>query len=175
MTKRFATSSLVLTLATFTCLMGADDGCGGPPVVNNNGFDLWCGAELCYWEVESGEVKRAPTWHENDYGAEFIGPLVAISQYSPVTLFNSCFRFRAVANVEITTRVLVQVDYDDDGTYEVEQQVPTSDWARVEFELAAPRSVDGARFRLSKEGNGEAILAEMQVEKADKCSLPPLE
>ena len=48
---RFSLAAATLLASTFTALMGADGGCGeDPPILDNNGFDLWCGNRLCYWE-----------------------------------------------------------------------------------------------------------------------------
>ena len=163
-------------MATFTSLMGADDGCGEPPILDNNGFDLWCGNQLCNWEVESGTVRKSPTWHRSDFGASFDGPIVAMSQLSTrVDSSVDCLVFVAVANIELSASVFVEVDYNDNGTYDVENPIPTSDWARIEFEIATPREFQNARFRIRKEGNGQAVFAELQVDKSDKCSKPPLE
>ena len=43
--------------------MGATD-CG--QVIDDPGFDLWCGATLCDWSVAVGTVAPMPTWHARD-------------------------------------------------------------------------------------------------------------
>lgn len=172
MTTRFKVSAIGLTLAVFTSLTGADGGCGQPPILDNNGFDLWCGDELCFWDVEAGQIEKAPTWHNTDFGVRFIGPIAAISQVSNIGSETNCLQFRAVANVELGVTVTVEVDYFNDDSYEVSQTIPTSDWARIEFELPTPTSFRLAKFRVRKQGPGEAVLAEVQVNRSDKCNAP---
>ena len=44
-----------------------DGGCG-TQVIKDPGFDLWCGDSLCTWKLVTGEIRKAPTWHDKDAG-----------------------------------------------------------------------------------------------------------
>lgn len=162
--------------ATLLCvalipMMGADGGCGDP-ILENNGFDLWCGDQLCFWEVEDGAAVKIPTWHAADFGIELRGNSAAISQQSRLSGFD-CLRIRAVANIEETAEVTVEVDFFDDGVVDASERIPTSDWAPITVLVTAPELYAGARFRIRKLGSGVAQLAELVVESADKCVDPP--
>ena len=63
----------ILAGASFFLLTGYEGGCGEPPILDNNGFDLWCGDELCHWSTDKGAVERVPTWHSGDVGGTFSG------------------------------------------------------------------------------------------------------
>lgn len=166
-------TSTIALLAALVPLMGADGTCGGPPILDNNGFDLWCGDQLCYWELEEGEVVRIPTWHAGDHGIELRGNVVALSQPSNVTA--SCLRFDAVANIDETATVTVEIDYFDDGVVDDVRQLPSSRWEPISYQFSTPTFYYGARFRIKKLGAGNAQLAELVVEIGDKCVDPPLE
>lgn len=162
----------ILLTSALIPLMGADGGCGDP-ILENNGFDLWCGDTLCFWEVEEGSIEKIPTWHSADSGVEFVGNSVAISQAARTTA--GCLRISAVANVAETAEVDVEIDFFDDGTIDVVERIPTTDWEPISLLVTAPGGSQGARFRIRKLGSGVAQLAELGVEVADKCVNPPVE
>lgn len=163
-----------LLCAALIPMMGADGSCGDP-ILENNGFDLWCGDQLCFWEIEAGQAVKIPTWHEADFGVELVGNSAAISQQSRIGSGIECLRVRAVANIEETAEVTIEVDFFDDGVVDAAERIPTSDWAPVTVLITAPEIYSGARFRIKKLGSGTAQLAELGVERADKCVDPPPE
>lgn len=144
------------------------------PIIENNGFDLWCGDHLCAWEVEAGSVRQVPTWHRSDKGVEFVGDNVAISQLSDVTWTDGvdCIRFDLVADVEMTATVTLELDFYDDGLVDYAQPIPTSDWAPIHYLVSLPRFYQGIRFRLKKEGPGKVVLAQVYAEKSTECIDP---
>jgi hypothetical protein len=153
-------------------LMGADGGCGGP-ILDNNGFDLWCGDQLCFWEIEDGSVEQIPTWHEGDLGVDLVGNSVALSQAARTTA--ECLRVSAVADVEETAEVTVEIDFFDSGTADIIERIPTTSWEPISLLITPPVHSQGARFRIRKLGAGRAQLAELGIEEADKCTAPPVE
>jgi hypothetical protein len=138
-------------------------------VVHDPGFDVWCGDELCSWEVEKGEVRKVATWHDGDPGVELRGDEVVISQLS-TDAPAGCLRFQLVADVEETATAALEMDLDDDGTVEYERAIPTSRWAELVYrvELVVGNTV---RFRLRKSGAGRAVLAQIRAvhEDVDAC------
>lgn len=157
-------------------LMGAST-CG-PDLIENAGFDLWCGDQLCNWEVEEGEVARVPTWHERDTGAELIGPRVAISQLSEATQAEvACIHFSLIANAEPGADLELQMDFLDDGVVEYTAPVPATNWEEVSFHVTPPTWFEGLRFRIVKTGEASAVIAQVraQTEPAEDCTAEPLE
>jgi len=164
MTK--TTTKLVFAAATIVFLGGADDGgCGRPPIINNNGFDLWCGDNLCYWQVDKGRIAPAPTWHDEDRAVDMIGDAVAISQVSDITnLDYRCIEFKLLANIEPTATVNIEMDIYDDGIVDWRQPLPASEWSPYSYLVLLPTNYQGVRFRITKAGSGRALLAQIAAE-----------
>lgn len=165
----------LLFLAVVASQMGATK-CG--QVLRDPGFDLWCGEELCAWKLERGEVKRVPTWHEADAGVELVGSDVAIEQLAPVNSGDgNCIRFDLVANVAANAEVYLNVDVQGDGTLEMHERIPTSNWKPLSYNFTVVPPYDGIRFEITKKGAGTATLANIGAEIAqDQCiGLTPLD
>ena len=147
------------------------------PIIENNGFDLWCGEKLCSWETETGTIARAPTWNPNDIAVDLVGGSVAISQLSHIDQGDvACMRFDLVAKVDETAAVTIELDFFDDGTVDWSKQIPTSDWAPLSYLITMPREYQGVRFRIKKLGSGRALVAQLQAESASgKCIAAPVE
>lgn len=144
--------------------LGATD-CG--QVLEDPGFDLWCGEELCSWELARGEVRRAPTWHSADAGVELVGSDAAIWQRSPVeSADGDCIHFELVANVGDDVEALLSVDVFGDGTIERSERLPASKWKPLSYNLRIKPPYDGIRFELSKRGDGIAVLGRIHAELA---------
>jgi hypothetical protein len=166
-------SSLLLAAAALAST-GATD-CG--QIIDDSGFDLWCGAELCEWQVESGQIRKVATWHEGDDGVELVVADTKISQLTEVTNFDgTCVRFEMVADLDEAVDVRLQMDVWGDGTYEYDERIPSSDWRHLGYLVRMPDTYDGVRFRLYKRGEGHAVLANIGAEIADSadCTTPPL-
>lgn len=162
-------------LVALALTQGGATECG--QIIDDRGFDLWCGEELCNWTLEKGEVRRAPTWHDADSGVEMVGDDVAISQDTPVEDADGhCVRVTMVADVEESAEVRLAVDVNVDGTVESDERIPTSDWRKLTYLLRMPEGYQGVRFRLSKVGSGRAVLANIGAEIAEEsaCTSPAL-
>jgi hypothetical protein len=169
MKKPLLTASLAAVLAT---QLGATD-CG--EIIDDPGFDLWCGDQLCVWKIEAGDARQVPTWHRRDDGVSLIGDPAAISQDTPVNSFDgTCIRFEMLADVEETAEVTLELDIWSDGTVEHVERVPTSHWKKVSFLLAVKAPYDGIRFRLQKRGPGRAVLADIGAQTATGCPGDPI-
>jgi hypothetical protein len=158
--------------ATAFALLGAPS-CGH--VLEDEGFDLWCGDQLCNWELEDGDIAKVATWHEGDPGVELIGPSVAISQLADRWADGGCLRFEALADVDELAAVTLEIDFYDDGTVDYEARIPTSRWEPVSLLITEARWYYGARFRVRKLGNGRAALAQIEITTSDKCVEPPVD
>jgi hypothetical protein len=151
-----------------TSQLGATD-CG--QITRDEGFDLWCGNQLCVWKLVRGDVRRAATWHDADSGVELLGSDTAISQLTSVNSFDGeCIRFDLTANVAETAEVTLGVDVEGDGTIDHVERVPTATWKPVSFRLLVKAPYDGIRFELAKRGEGTAILARIDAELATDCA-----
>ena len=170
--RRQLVSGAVVALALS---QGGATECG--QIIDDQGFDLWCGDHLCNWTLEKGEVRPAATWHADDSGVEMVGDDVAISQITPVEAPDGhCVRVTMVADVEESAEVRLAVDVFADGSVESDERIPTSDWRKLTYLLRMPEGYDGVRFRLSKRGSGRAVLANIGAEIADDelCTGDPL-
>jgi hypothetical protein len=145
--------------------------------VDDYGFQLWCGDVLCAWDLEEGHIERAPTWHEADYGVSFVDDPTAISQLVPSThLYHGCMRFEAITAVQANAEVRLELDFEDDGSVELERTLERADWENTLFYVNPPTRYDQVRIRLVKYGEGWAVVARLRVQdaSAEDCAGPPL-
>jgi hypothetical protein len=159
-------TTFVLALAAFSQLGSTD--CG--QVVRDPGFDLWCGAGLCAWKIERGDIAKVPTWNKGDPGVELVGDDVAIEQLSPVTSSDgACLEFDLIANVDELAQVDLNVDVFGDGSVEHTEHIPTSNWKPLAFLLPIQGVYGGIRFELAKKGSGRAVLANIGAKIVKDC------
>jgi len=157
--------------ARFPLLFAVALGTGGATkcgqIVEDRGFDLWCGESLCTWTLEKGEIAPAATWHPDDLGVDMLGDDTAISQMTPVEASDgTCVRFTLVADVAEEAEVRLQMDVFGDGSFETDERIPTSDWRKLTYLVRMPADYSGVRFRLTKRGTGRAVLANIGAEIA---------
>ena len=95
-------TTLVIIVAAAS-QVGATD-CG--QITRDQGFDLWCGDRLCYWDVERGAVRQVPTWHRGDHGVELQGQDVSIAQVTDNV--PDCLLFGLVADIEVDSHGMVR-------------------------------------------------------------------
>lgn len=161
-------------LVLFACaslVLGAK-GCDGD-IISDPTFHTWCGDSLCEWKVEEGHVSRAPTWHQNDYGVSLDSTPTAISQ--TVNDSPKCILFTTIADVDPSAQVVLQLDFDADGTIDDEQPIAASNFHPTRNEITAPVYYTGIRFVIRKKGAGKAVLAQIRAQKIDTCTAPPVE
>ncbi len=156
-----------LTLAS---LLLRGDGCE-PQVIDNPSFDAWEGENLLAWEIEAGEVRKVSTWHKGDYGVELVGEEVALSQL--VTEHFECLHFDLLADVD-GPQVFVELDFFDDGSIEHQERVAGVDFAPVRFRVAMPPWYESVRFRIHKQGDGRAVLAQVLLVAGEGCDTEPI-
>ncbi|MBA3451691.1 MAG: hypothetical protein H0T42_01185 [Deltaproteobacteria bacterium] len=156
----------LLIVAAFT-QVGATN-CGS--IINDPGFELWCGEELCSWKLVRGEVRQATTWHKEDTGVELIGNDAAIAQLTPVNSYDgSCILFELVAKVDNNVDARLELDIFGDGTIDHSERMPTSNWQPLSYKLRIKGRYDGIRFVLSKRGQGRAVFAQIEAEITSGC------
>jgi hypothetical protein len=152
---------IFLTLTGVTVLSGY--GCNDD-LLADPGFDIWCGDQLCTWEVEHGKVGKAATWDAMDEGAALAGPRAAISQYAPIDEHDAdTICFSLLADSEPGATLYLELDFGDDGTIEYAHSIPSDDWELVALHAAAPRHYDGVRFRVVKEGWHRGVIAQVRA------------
>ena len=164
--------SLFLPIFTLTALF-ALTGYNCNDILDDPGFDLWCGDTLCSWTLERGQLERVPTWHTSDSGVSMVGDDVAFSQLAETSV--SCVRFELIADVADSAEVTLQVDVDDDGEIEHQERIPTSSWQELSYLIRLPPAQRGILFRLHKRGAGRAVLAEVAAlsENPAECAALP--
>lgn len=153
--------------------LGATD-CG--EITRDPGFDLWCGDRLCFWKTDKGDVAKVPTWIEGDDGVELVGDDVAISQMTSLTSNDvapdGCIEFDMTAKIDADVDVELELDLFGDGTADFTQRIPTSDWEKQTVSIGIAGGFEGAKFRLTKAGGGQAIVADMRAHTSDACPPP---
>lgn len=163
-----------ILFAAFAFLALSAEECGETHYISDSGFDLWCDDSLCDWDVLSGSVARAASWHKADFAVELLGEDVVITQLStrPST---SCLRFEVLADIDDDARVTLSIDYFDDGIVEYEQELGHVRWESLVHLVSTPASWRGVRFTLRKEGPGRARLAQIEATADDACIDKPIE
>lgn len=162
----------LLSLVSLTLLPGWE--CG-EPILDDPGFDLWCGDKLCSWEVGPGTVRRVPTWHRSDYGVELVGDPVVLRQDSAVTSAEStCFLVELQADRDDDVRLTLEMDFLRDGHAEYSHDLASDDWQEVQYRVATPTWYEGVRFTIRKTGAGAAVISTIRVIKSGDCAGPPL-
>jgi hypothetical protein len=156
---------LLLTLASFTLFSGFT--CG-PPVNQDTGFDMWCGNDLCAWEVPEGAIRRVPTWHRSDYGVSLEGERVTLTQLVVTNAGQGrCFRADMQVDRDGSVQLRFAVDFDDDGTPELDQPVTGSRFVPAVFPVVTTAWFDSVRFTITKIGTGRAVLARVRIDRDD--------
>ena len=163
-----------ILFATFAFLALSAEECGKSHYIADSGFDIWCGDRLCDWDLESGAVARAASWHKDDYSVELIGSDVLISQLSTRGA-TSCLRFELLADIEDDARVTLMMDFFDDGVVEYRQELGHVRWESLVYYVTTPPTWRGVRFSLHKEGPGRARLAQIEATEDTACIDKPIE
>jgi hypothetical protein len=192
MKLRFQIRTLLLAIALLIAL-GADtgdtdgsssssSGCGGgppPPLLNDPSFDLWCGNDLCSWEVEAGEIEQVETWNAGDHGVGLLSDPTILGQLSQASSDDTdCIWFSLMVDSEAGVTVQLEVDFRADGIAEYAHPIPSTDWTTFGYHIRPPESWDRVQFRIRKTGAGDATLAQIMAERdsASMCaSQDPLE
>jgi len=163
----------LLALAALVFLRG--NGCG-PDLLDNPSFDLWCGEEMCSWRVDSGAVQRVPTWHKKDYGVALIDDGTQISQLANLGEGRpGCFEFELMVDIDDNAEVIIEMDFQDDGTSEYSHPIPSYDWTPVLYKITPPSWYSSVRFIIRKLGGGHAVLAQIRARAGGGCLDDPLE
>lgn len=165
--------TLTMILASMTVFSGWQ--CG-ESYTQDPGFDMWCGEELCAWEVVEGEINRVPTWHRSDWGVEMLEDPVEITQLSEKTNLDvGCFYFEMLADRDETVEIILQMDFMDDGVIEYEHPIPSNNFRPAEYYINPPTWFENVRFTIIKQGPGRAVLAQLKATNGgDNCHGDPL-
>ncbi len=142
-------------------------GCNGD-VLSDSTFRLWCGQTLCDWRLDAGHVARVPTWHPDDYGVELSDAPTQISQETGEG--SDCMEFSAIADVDVTSRVTVQVDYNLDGVADATFPIAESGFRPTRQLIYGPAFAQRLRFIVRKDGPGRAVLAEIRLQRVTSCA-----
>jgi len=132
-------------------------------IIDDAGFQFWCGDALCTWEVEEGAVRKVSTWHEHDYAVELLGAPVVLTQPADGSL-PSCVRIELIADVEPSAMVVVAIDYGGNGTIDWSAPIYGEGFRSMAWEVR-PRSADDydSVFILRKSNEGRAVIAQFRV------------
>ena len=167
---------VALTALGITVLSGYE-ACGSD-ILADPGFDLWCGEQLCSWDVEEGAVERVPTWSEYDEGASLVGERVTIGQSADITDLDArCIYFSLIADADPGATLSLELDFLDDGSAEYSHEIPAEDWENLGYHVTTPDWYDGLRFRVRKVGDERAVIAQLRAQSVaeDDCASEALE
>ena len=144
------------------CLMTMGGYCESD-VIDDAGFQFWCGDELCAWEREGGAVRKVPTWHEHDYAVELVGAPVVLSQQAS-RAYAGCVRLELIADVEESAMLSLEVDNGGDGSADWQVQVAGEGFRSMAWELRGRFAPGGdSIFTLRKLGEGRAVIAQLRA------------
>jgi hypothetical protein len=142
---------------------------------DNPSFDDWCDDHLCAWQTVTGRVAPTGTWHRQDLAAEFLDSPTEITQViAPKLPSPPCLQFDTIADVGPEAFMSLKVDFNDDGSWEVEQQITDLSWQSVPFTVRAPGLYLKLRVSVIKEGRGRAVLAQLRMVPRSYCVGAPL-
>jgi hypothetical protein len=152
---------------TRAILLGVVLACGGfgtcsGTLNDDHGFNLWCGEELCAWELEAGAIERIATWHERDSAAELVGPFVVLSQRFDLA-GETCIGLEILADVDAGVAVGFEADFDDDGSIDWADTMPATgdDWFGLQKTIPVPYPSSSVRLRVTKTNDGHAAIAQL--------------
>jgi len=157
-----------IALAPLICLA-----LGACPLDDDPGFDDWCGDHLCHWMLVDGNITKVPTWHDRDYGVELDGPHVTLTQRPDITSV-SCLEFKVIADIDPAAAVFVELDFRADGTVDYREQIPSAKWQPLTFLVNAPSWYDALALTVTKESDGHAVLARLELGGGEGCAGPPI-
>lgn len=136
--------------------------CGPEEAIRDPSFQLWCGDRLCEWELESGEIDRIPTWHEQELGLRFASRDTAISQKLDIDP-GACLFFRILADVSPAANFRLEFDVLDDGVVDQSQRIAVRRFQAVEFIDLVPMWTDQVRLRLIAD-TGSVRIAQIRAQ-----------
>jgi len=136
-------------------------------VVEDPAFERWCGARLCDWDTDSGQIARSHGGSQREQAVELLGDSSQISQHSSTSA--RCLSFHALVQAEEHSDAHIAVDFNDDGTVEFEHKISSARRGLVEFSLAAPLHYVGARIFVRKLHPGKLVLAQLRVQRTSGC------
>ncbi|HVZ73796.1 MAG TPA: hypothetical protein VHJ20_15560 [Polyangia bacterium] len=145
----------------------------GCPADDDPGFDDWCGDTLCHWTLGAGQIAKAPTWNERDYGVELVGSPVTLSQQPDVSSA-SCLELKVIAEIDPAAEVYLELDFRADGTTDYRERIPSVDWVPQTMLVNAPTWYDKVAVTISKESAGHVVLARLEVGPGDGCTGEPI-
>lgn len=153
----------------FTTVLGVALGLGGLgcSVLDDPSFDLICTDSSCPWQVETGSVRKVPTWHENDEGLELLDRGTTISQLVSDPL-DCPLELELFGLVDRDARLSVAIDAEDDGTLDAIATIPELDWESTTFTFDVP-AVERFRIVITKAGSGQVVLGHVY---AEECPAP---
>ena len=143
------------------------------PLDEDPSFDDWCGAELCHWQLGQGNIQKVPTWNDHDYGVSLLGPEVTLTQKTDISSVR-CLEFKVIANLDPAASVYLEMSFTGDGTNQYRQRLPSATWQPLTFLVSAPTWYDSLAVTISKESDGLAVLARLEVNSADGCTGAPI-
>lgn len=138
-------------------------------ILEDVAFQFWCGDQPCEWEVEEGEVRQVPTWHEHDYAIELVGAPVVVSQLAKRGS-SSCVRIELIADVEPSAMFFVEIDFDDDGSVDWRSPVNRQGFQSMSWDVRHASSARDWRFILHKAAAGRAVITQLRA--STECGRP---
>lgn len=177
MSRPRASFMLWTALAVSLTGIGAESSCGPTDLIDDPTFDLWCGNTLCNWELEAGSVKAVPTWHVAEDGVAMRGNPTIISQRVETDADSvSCIQFDLVAETGDGSSISLELDFYDDGAPEYVEPIESDGYQLQTVFITPPRYWQDVRFRLSKTGEADVIVAMIRARTAGSsdCTEPPL-
>ena len=156
-----------LVLALFTLTISA---C---PLDEDPSFGDWCGDQLCHWQLTQGNIQKVPTWNDHDYGVSLLGSQVTLTQQTDISAV-PCLEFKVIADLDPAASVYLEMSFTGDGVNQYRQRLPSAAWQPLTFLVAAPTWYPSLGVTISKESDGRAVLARLEVASGSGCTGAPI-
>jgi hypothetical protein len=135
-------------------------------------IDPTCAETLCGWEVKAGNVSPSGSWHEHQRAVQLDGMPALITKRLDYVRNVQCFSMGVLADVDEDAQLVLQLDFNDDGTVDTSTPVPAVRWRHVELGIRPPPEFRAVRLNLLKQGPGTVRIAQLVLDSnIDDCKL----
>ncbi|HEY6881441.1 MAG TPA: hypothetical protein VI299_25625 [Polyangiales bacterium] len=124
-------------------------------------IDSTCAEVLCGWEVKAGEVTPSGSWHEHQRAVQLNGTPALISKRLDYVPNVQCFSMGVLADVDADAQLVLQLDFNDDGSIDTSTMVPAVQWRHLDLGLRTPPEFRAVRLNLLKQGPGRVRIVEL--------------
>lgn len=149
--------------------------CGSDSFEPMSLVDSTCAEILCGWDVASGALAPAASWHEHQRAIALTGTPARITRKVSGVPNIDCLALSFLSSVADDADLELQLDFNDDGSIDAREAVPPVRWRPTELALRAPPEYRSVRISLEKRGAGDVHISSLILSSdlAACTSVPP--